>query len=83
MRISERRRSAKVYTQILDKRTTRESGRLGGGTTVRYLVKWKNWGDEHNSWERLENLEGSMALVEEYEERRAARGERGRLRRRG
>ena len=66
--------------EILDKRTTRESGRLGGRTTVRYLVKWKNWGDEHNSWERLENLEGSMALVEEFEEKRAARGERGRVR---
>ena len=69
--------------EILDKRATREAGCLGGGTTVRYLVKWKNWGDERNSWERLENLERSMALVEDYEEKRAARGERGRLRRRG
>ena len=62
--------------EIVDKQVLRTSSRLGPKVRVRYLVKWKNWGDDHNSWESLENLAGAMETVEEFEERLAARGDR-------
>ena len=37
---------------------------------VEYLVKWKGWEDINDrTWEPVENLEGSMNLVEEYEKK--------------
>lgn len=62
--------------EVMDKQVLRSSGRLGPGRKVRYLVKWKNWGDEHNSWEAAEHLAGSRELVDEFEERAEARGDR-------
>ena len=32
----------------------------------RYLVKWKGYGDGHNTWLPLKDLEGSQELLEEY-----------------
>ena len=32
----------------------------------KYLVKWKNYPEEDNSWEPIENLEGSKALVDDF-----------------
>ena len=53
---------------ILQKRISpRTSSRLVG-PQVEYLVKWKNWDDQHNSWERAENLGNSRKLVREFED---------------
>ena len=44
--------------RILDKQTVQ--GKL------RYLVAWKGWPDEFNSWELEEHLENAEALLEEF-----------------
>ena len=36
---------------------------------VKYLVQWKGFTREHNSWEKKENLENTKELVEEFERR--------------
>ena len=33
----------------------------------KYLVRWKGYTVEEDTWERLENLENTMDLVEEFE----------------
>ena len=39
---------------------------------VEYLVKWKGWEDiSDRTWEPLDNLDGSLNLVEEYEKKEA------------
>lgn len=35
--------------------------------SVEYLVKWFNYPSEQNTWEPLENLEGSQEMIAEYE----------------
>ena len=35
--------------------------------TVEYLVKWFNYPSEQNTWEPIENLEGSKEMIDEYE----------------
>ena len=62
--------------EILDKEVVSTKSRIGPKAKVRYLVKWKNWGDEENSWEPRENLDGCRELVEEFEERLEVRGDR-------
>ena len=37
---------------------------------MRYLVKWKGYMAEGNTWERLENLKNAMEKVEEFEKGR-------------
>ena len=71
--------------EILDKEVVSTKSRIGPRMKVRYLVKWKNWGDEENSWEPRENLGGCQELMEEFEERREMRGDRhvGKTRRDG
>jgi len=32
-----------------------------------YLVKWKHYSIHESTWEPIENLDGSKALLEEYE----------------
>ena len=36
-----------------------------------YLVKWVNYSDEWNTWEPLENLDGSHELVKAFEAQEA------------
>ena len=36
---------------------------------VKYLVRWKGFIAENNSWEREENLKNVKKLVEEFEEK--------------
>jgi len=50
-----------VVKKVVDKRTKR-------GKT-QYLVKWKGWGEDDNTWEPLNNLEGSKGKIEEYEKK--------------
>jgi len=33
-----------------------------------WLVKWKNWGIEHNTWHPREDLENCQELVQEFED---------------
>jgi len=37
---------------------------------TKYLVRWKGYTAEKNTWERLENLKNAMKKVEEFEKRR-------------
>jgi len=36
---------------------------------VKYLVQWKGFTAEYNSWKREENLENAKEVVAEFEER--------------
>ncbi|XP_076163102.1 suppressor of variegation 3-9 isoform X2 [Ptiloglossa arizonensis] len=45
--------------KILEKRE--KNGKLN------YLIKWKNWGSEYNSWEPVSNLINCTDILEEFE----------------
>jgi len=47
--------------RILNKQKVRE--------VVKYLVQWKGFMAEHNSWEKKEDLENTKELVAEFEEK--------------
>ncbi len=51
--------------EIVDKRVERRSSRFGGDQ-VQYLIKWKGYGDDQNSWEPVEGLTHCLGVVEEY-----------------
>ena len=36
---------------------------------IKYLVQWKRFTAEHNSWKRKENLENAKEVVAEFEGR--------------
>lgn len=36
-----------------------------------YLIKWANWGNEHNAWYAVDDLNDCQDLIQEYEARRA------------
>ena len=55
--------------------------RVTGTGTVRYLVKWKDHGNEHNVWYDLEDLSDARELVQEYEDRQQQLPDRPRRRR--
>ena len=59
--------------RILEKQTVQ--GKL------RYLVAWKGWPEEFNSWEPEEHLENAKALLEEF--KRSQTGAKTLPRRRG
>ena len=54
-----------MYTveKVLDKRPDPEHGEV-------FLVKWKDYSDEENSWEPRENFISSGHLIDEFEEDR-------------
>ena len=51
-----------VIEKILDKRNVKY---YHAKTKQEFLVKWKGYGDEHNSWEPKSNL--SVEIIKEYE----------------
>ena len=51
--------------KILDKRISRNK--------VEYLVKWRHFGTESNTWEPLKNLKNAREVVDEFGQRRAAK----------
>ncbi|CAH8865313.1 unnamed protein product [Trichobilharzia szidati] len=57
-----RSRTSDVYRveHLVDKRIR--------GNRTEYLVKWKNWSDEHNTWEPAKNILDKR-LIESYERR--------------
>jgi len=60
---SKSRRSQRVGSRkILNKRKVRK--------IVKYLVQWKGFTVEHDSWEKKEDLENAKEVVVEFEERR-------------
>lgn len=61
-------KDGKLYDveRVLDKRVS-DKGKIS------YLIKWKDYGNEHNVWYELKDLAGAMELVEEYEARTTAR----------
>jgi hypothetical protein len=56
---------------ILDSRIRREK--------LEYLVSWKGFGPEHNSWESEFNLKNSAELVEAYHLKFPNRPRRGKM----
>ena len=39
------------------------------GGVEKYLVRWKEFAAEHNTWERKEDLGNAKEVLEEFEER--------------
>ncbi len=50
--------------RILNKRVIKK----GRGYATEYLVKWKGYGPEHDTWRNLKTLGDALDLVREYEE---------------
>ena len=48
---------------ILDKRFRRYRSRR----VAEFLIKWRGYGHEHNSWELLANLDNCAELLQEFE----------------
>jgi Chromo (CHRromatin Organisation MOdifier) domain/Integrase core domain len=44
----------------------RQVSRRGGTKKTQYLVVWKGYGPEHNSWEPDENLENARSAIKKY-----------------
>ena len=66
-REAEEREGEYEVEAILDKKVTRGGTGVKSSGVARYLVKWKNYDDTHNSWEREENLRGCGGLVRAFE----------------
>lgn len=68
--------------ELLGKRVVSGKRRPDGRERVEYLVKWKNWDDSFNTWEREDNLLGAADLVREFEQLERGRRMRAREERR-
>ena len=42
------------------------SRRYGRWRKLQYLVRWKGWGPEHDSWEAAEDLTNAPDLVKKF-----------------
>ena len=49
--------------RLLNRRVTRR----GRGYSVQYLVRWKGYGPEYDTWYRVKDLDNAKDLVEEYD----------------
>ena len=43
---------------------------VGSGKKRRWLVRWKGWSKDHDTWEYIDNLEGAMDLVRGFDRRK-------------
>jgi hypothetical protein len=49
--------------RLLNKRIIKK----GRGVSTQYLVRWKGWGLEYDTWYRIQDLQNAAELVTEYE----------------
>lgn len=49
--------------EILDKKVSKS------GKYIRYLIKWRGYGPEDNSWEPMANLQNANELIQKFEEK--------------
>ena len=55
--------------EIRDKRIEKKKSRLRPKGEVQYLIKWKGYGEECNTWEPGEAMEHCKEKVRKFEER--------------
>ena len=48
-------------------------GKRKSGKKTQYLIKWNEYGNEHNSWYNAEDLPDAKKLIQEYEERQVGK----------
>jgi hypothetical protein len=68
IRAEEERNNVYEVEAILGKRSVPSTSRLNGGKVTQYLIKWKNFTDEENTWEHEGNLAGSRELIKTFDD---------------
>lgn len=58
------RMDIEVYEEDYEVEKILDKKRINGET--KYLVKWKNYGEEDNSWEPTRHLKGAQRLLQQY-----------------
>lgn len=58
----------------LDRMLNKRIIKRGRGYATEYLVKWKGYGPEHDTWRNVKTLEDAKDLVQDYEEASGSRG---------
>jgi transposase InsO family protein len=82
-RLAEEEEGVFAVEQLMQKRVSGSGSKLAG-PQIEYLVKWKNWDDTHNSWEKLENLgAGCQGLISDFDRAELVRARASRALRRG
>ena len=61
--------------EVREKRMLPTGSKLGAPMRAEYLIKWKGYDENNNSWEPIEGLSNCMAKVQEYEERALEEGD--------